>query len=175
LAEIWQSMTPKVLLHVLLACAAVATGMSPADAGYTERTRRMCLDAGYADRERQADRGDGDAIYCSAVWHAVAYADETRSHEERQASRVKALQRRGRALEFGYDFDRIAMFGLTFAQLIADGERLDGGGRTANRRSNDSDVAACMARIGIQCAAQCSGNTTCQAACTANNAWQCRR
>jgi hypothetical protein len=168
------AMRPNALLSAALAVAVIVIGTWPAEAGYTERTRRLCLHANYDDRERLADRGDGDAIYCSAVWHAVAYADETRTHRERQASRAKAFQRYRRAIDLGYDFDRIAMFGRTFAELIADGERLDSG-PAVSRRGGDGDVAGCMARIGIECAAQCAGNVNCQAACTGNNAWQCRR
>jgi hypothetical protein len=40
---------------------------------------------------------------------------------------------------------------------------------------NRADYAECMAKLGIACAAQCGGNTTCQAACVANNAWRCNR
>jgi hypothetical protein len=159
---------------ISLLALALAVGWAwPAEARYTARTQHICLHANYAERELLADRGDGDAIYCSAVWHAVAYADETRSDRERRASLARAFERYRRAVALGYDFDRIAMFGKTFAELIADGERLDGGAGTPSPVREDFN--ACMARIGVLCAAQCAGNVTCQAACNANNAWRCKR
>ena len=69
--------------------------------------------------------GDPDAVYCSAVWNAAAYVDETRSLAERKASRAAAIDYHNKARQLGYDFNRIAMFGMTFEQLIADGDRLN--------------------------------------------------
>ena len=58
-----------LLLTVVLAIACAL----PATAGYSERTRQLCFKLNYAEREQLADRGDPDAIYCSAVWNAAAY------------------------------------------------------------------------------------------------------
>jgi hypothetical protein len=168
-------MLPGPPLQFIFAAFALALHATPADARYSERTRHICLHANYAERERLANQGDGDGIYCSAVWNAVFYADETKSRRERQAHRVLALEGYRRAIGLGYDFNRIAMFGMTFQELIADGERLDGGGGPSTRGNSDAEFSACMGRLGVQCAAQCAGNPTCQAACTGNNAWRCRQ
>ena len=148
----------------------------PAMAGYSERTRQLCFKLKYAERERLADQGDPDATYCSAVWNAAAYTDETKSQQERRAHRVRAIERYRAAVDLGYTFDRIAMFGMTFDQLIADGDRLTANGG-ARRPAYDPQGAfmGCMGRLGVQCSAQCGGNMNCQAACTSNNAWQCRQ
>ena len=148
----------------------------PAAAGYSERTRQLCFKLKYAERERLANQGDPDAIYCSAVWNAAAYTDETKSQQERRAHRARAMERYRAAADLGYTFDRIVMFGMTFDQLIADGDRLTANAGT-RRPANDpqGEFMGCMGRLGVQCSAQCGGNINCQTACTSINAWQCRR
>jgi hypothetical protein len=146
----------------------------PAKAGYTERTRQTCFALNYDQRERAADRGDPDAVYCSAVWNAAAYVDETLSRVERQQRRSKAMERYQRAKQLGYDFNRVAMFGKTFRELIDEGDALSGGGnRSGGERQGN--MVECLATIGTQCGAQCGADLVCRSACQARNTWQCNQ
>ncbi len=160
--------------RIFAAIAILLSLTAMAAAGYSERTRRFCIDLNYAQREGLADKGDPDAIYCSAVWQAVIYGDETRSTADRQRARARALQQHQKARALGYDFNRIAMYGKTFAELMADGDALANGTRGGNDDSF-GEYMGCTGRLGIQCMGQCAGNTLCQSQCVSNNAWQCSR
>lgn len=164
----------RAAITALLAAALAA----PALAQKTKRTEEVCLKLSYQQREALAMRGDPDAIYCSAVWSAAAYVDETKEVAERDAWRAKALVLRARAERLGYRFDGIAMFGMTFDELIADGDELTANGGVRPRDPDlqaEGDRSACSARIGTACSAQCGGDWDCVAACQGGNAWRCNR
>lgn len=161
---------------VILALAVLMSVNTTATGGYTARTKQMCWDVKYDERERLADNGDSDAIYCSAVWNAAAYTDETKSQSERRGRRALALKRYEKARQLGYDFSGVAMFGMTFKQLIGDGDNLAGNGGVRPARSNrDGELLGCLGRIGVMCSARCSGEPTCLSACNGGNAYQCRQ
>jgi hypothetical protein len=147
-----------------------------ASAQETARTKKICWDVNYDQKERMADAGDKDAVFCSAVANAASYTDETLSQAERQKRRVIAINRYNKARELGFAFERIVMFGMTFQQLIADGDRLmRSGGVRPSQGSVQGDFNACMAQIGTACMGQCGGDSSCFYRCNGSNAWQCRQ
>jgi hypothetical protein len=123
----------------------------PAEANYSQRTRHMCWDVGYPAREQLANRGDPDAIYCSAVWNAAAYVDETKPLQARQRHRAIALERYEEALALGYDFNRIIMFGMTFEQLILDGDQLTRNGGYRHRGNVSPGRGQGISPMGVPC------------------------
>jgi hypothetical protein len=169
-------MTRAAIAALLSAALLSAVLAAPALAQKTKRTEDVCFKLNYEQRESMAARGDPDATYCSAVWSAAAYVDETKKEAERNALRAKALAMRARAERLGYRFDGIVMFGMTFDELIADGDELTANGGERPRAGDAfGDYLGCSAQIGAACMAQCGGQASCQAACQGQNAWRCNR
>ncbi|MCK6451813.1 MAG: hypothetical protein L6R19_13290 [Alphaproteobacteria bacterium] len=167
-------------LRVAFALALAVVLVAPAEAGFNERTREICYGSkvNYNQMLEMVARGDPDAIFCRALWDALAYADETFDLPERNLRRARAAELRGRAEKLGYDFSQVKLLGMTFDEAIADGDALSANGGVRQQTGTPlGDYMGCMAQVGVQCTVQCGGYDAagCISMCQGGNAWRCNQ
>ncbi len=167
-----------VILCLLMYWPIVAFGQS---AGLDAPKRRLpdpsCVFGAYTtfdSAEAAAKRGVPAAIFCSALFNAFTYNNDTINASVRRQARKDALMWRAKAEALGFEFNRYILIGATFDGHLAQGDA-DFSGFTAAPRPPKENWHACQARLGAQCMGQCGGNGNCYSMCMGGSSWQCNR